>query len=240
MPSIKALYIYPVKSCQPISLESLKMTPFGFENDRRWAIIDEVDGQIESQYLSHPRLATIIPAIIIDDQGHQCLCLSAPSTMETTIKIKIRTEPDPSRRRVVSKVSRVGMEFAEDEGDAAGEWLDSVLAREDREGDHFRLVWCPPDAGRELYEDPQYGSYMRKGEATGFADNSQYHMANEKSLEDLNRVLKEKHGNEEACVSVTRFRRHTTNKHAHPPTPTPTHTHKRTHTQTHLLRLAPL
>lgn len=42
-PSVKELYIYPIKSCGEISLSSAKVTPIGFEHDRILQVVSRVD-----------------------------------------------------------------------------------------------------------------------------------------------------------------------------------------------------
>ena len=38
---VASLYIYPVKGCRGISLDSAKLGPYGFLYDRFWMIVDE-------------------------------------------------------------------------------------------------------------------------------------------------------------------------------------------------------
>ena len=38
---VKELFIYPIKSLAGIRVESAKAEEMGFENDRRWMLIDE-------------------------------------------------------------------------------------------------------------------------------------------------------------------------------------------------------
>ena len=38
---VKELYIYPIKSLAGIRVESAKAEEMGFENDRRWMLIDK-------------------------------------------------------------------------------------------------------------------------------------------------------------------------------------------------------
>ena len=44
-PSVKELFIYPIKSCGEIPLSSAKVTPIGFEHDRIFQVVSEVDNQ---------------------------------------------------------------------------------------------------------------------------------------------------------------------------------------------------
>lgn len=58
---VTELYIYPIKSLAGIAVQSAKAEEMGFENDRRWMLIDE-----ENQFITqreHPRLSQFYPKI---------------------------------------------------------------------------------------------------------------------------------------------------------------------------------
>lgn len=58
---VKELYIYPIKSLAGISLQTAKAEEMGFENDRRWMLIDD-----ENQFITqrdHPNLSQFYPKI---------------------------------------------------------------------------------------------------------------------------------------------------------------------------------
>lgn len=58
---VKELYIYPIKSLAGISVQSAKAEEMGFENDRRWMLIDE-----ENQFITQrkfPNLSQFYPKI---------------------------------------------------------------------------------------------------------------------------------------------------------------------------------
>jgi uncharacterized protein YcbX len=58
---VKELYIYPIKSLAGIAVQSAKAEEMGFENDRRWMLIDE-DNQCITQR-NHPNLSQFYPII---------------------------------------------------------------------------------------------------------------------------------------------------------------------------------
>jgi uncharacterized protein YcbX len=60
-PFISEIYIYPIKSLGGISCQSAKAEEMGFENDRRWMLIDE-NNQFMSQR-EHPVLSQFQPQI---------------------------------------------------------------------------------------------------------------------------------------------------------------------------------
>ena len=61
---VEELYIYPIKSLAGIRVENAKAEEMGFENDRRWMLIDE-----ENQFITqrkYPNLSQFYPKIIGD------------------------------------------------------------------------------------------------------------------------------------------------------------------------------
>lgn len=58
---VKELYIYPIKSLAGIPVQSAKAEEMGFENDRRWMLVDE-----ENQFITqrkYPNLSQFYPKI---------------------------------------------------------------------------------------------------------------------------------------------------------------------------------
>ena len=62
---VKELYIYPIKSLAGISVESAQAEEMGFENDRRWMLVDE-ENQLITQR-EHPKLSQFYPQIKGDE-----------------------------------------------------------------------------------------------------------------------------------------------------------------------------
>lgn len=61
---VAALYVYPIKSCQGISVEELELSPTGPLYDRNWMITDE-NGQFLTQR-THDHLAKIKTSLLRD------------------------------------------------------------------------------------------------------------------------------------------------------------------------------
>ena len=55
--TLSGLYVYPIKSCAGISLQSADLSATGLCHDRRWMLVDET-GEFMSQR-AHPRMALI-------------------------------------------------------------------------------------------------------------------------------------------------------------------------------------
>ena len=62
---VKELYIYPIKSLAGISVQTAQAEEMGFENDRRWMLIDE-ENQLITQR-EHPELSQFYPQIKGDE-----------------------------------------------------------------------------------------------------------------------------------------------------------------------------
>lgn len=58
---VKEIYIYPIKSLAGIPVQSAKAEEMGFENDRRWMLIDENNQFITQR--NHPNLSQFYPKI---------------------------------------------------------------------------------------------------------------------------------------------------------------------------------
>lgn len=58
---VKELYIYPIKSLAGIAVQTAKAEEMGFENDRRWMLIDENNEFITQR--EHPKLSQFYPQI---------------------------------------------------------------------------------------------------------------------------------------------------------------------------------
>ena len=58
---VQELYIYPIKSLAGIAVQAAKAEEMGFENDRRWMLIDENNELITQR--EHPNLSQFYPKI---------------------------------------------------------------------------------------------------------------------------------------------------------------------------------
>ena len=56
---IKSLYVYPIKSCKGISVQSAVATPFGLKYDRQWMIVEKDSGKFITQR-TYPKMTQII------------------------------------------------------------------------------------------------------------------------------------------------------------------------------------
>ncbi|HET6360839.1 MAG TPA: MOSC N-terminal beta barrel domain-containing protein [Gemmatimonadota bacterium] len=158
------LFVYPIKSCGGIAVETAEVDAFGFRNDRRWMVVDE-SGRFLTQR-TVPLLATI-RAGISDGQ----LFLRAAGWDS----LAVDAFPETAAERVI--VWRDTVDALPIGGEAAA-WLTSVLGRP------ARLVWMPDSTVRPAKHDPA-GSSPR----ISFADAYSFLLVSRASLEALNTRL---------------------------------------------------
>lgn len=168
MPSVSALYIYPIKSCRGLELKAVRLDPLGALYDRRFMLIGE-DGRFLSQR-ELPRMALIEPKL-----GPTALSVSAPHMPQLKVPM---TQRDAKRRRI--QLWNLDAE-AEDAGETAAAWFSQFLERE------CRLVRMPEGAGHPVDEH-----YARSPAYYAFADGFPILLTTDASLADLNGRLQSK------------------------------------------------
>jgi uncharacterized protein len=164
---LSRLYVYPIKSCAGISLQSADLSATGLRHDRRWMLVDET-GEFMSQR-AHPRMALISVRL-----APEWMIVSAPDMDELEIplypqaesSIDVRVWGDTNRGKLVAE--------------EADRWFTEFLEFP------CRLVYKPDD-------DPRLvdSSYARSGDQVSFADGFAFLLISEASLEDLNDRLED-------------------------------------------------
>jgi uncharacterized protein YcbX len=159
------LFVYPVKSCGGIGVESAEVDAFGFRNDRRWMVVDE-NGRFLTQR-TVPLLATIRVGI---SDGRLSLrsadwgSLVVDAHPQTAAVERVTVWRDTVEARPV--------------GEEADAWLTAVLGRP------ARLVWMPESTVRPPKRDPA-GAAPR----ISFADAYSFLVISRESLAALNARL---------------------------------------------------
>ena len=174
MPSVQALNVYPVKSARAIPLGSVKLAATGFEWDRQWMVVDAADSFITQR--THPRLARVAPSI-----GRDALRLSAQGLEPLDVPLSLAGTP------VTVQVWNDSC-TAQDQGDAAAQWLSEAI------GDAVRLVRVGP-----LMERLANARYAPQRAPVTFVDGYPVLVCNSASLEELNARMP-------APVPMERFR----------------------------------
>jgi uncharacterized protein YcbX len=165
---ITGINIYPVKSLKGIALNEASLTPQGLSNDRRWMVVRS-NGRFVTQR-DVPRLALVHTSL--DDNG---VTLSLETLGETSIPFVSR-----SGELIQTKVWGTPCQ-AEDEGEEVSRWLTSAL----ESAAPLRLVRMASGFVRPQGKP----EYLGEQTHTIFADAAPYLVANEASLDALNREL---------------------------------------------------
>lgn len=165
---VSALTVYPVKGMRGIELESARLTQAGLAHDRAFMVVRR-DGRFVTQR-DCPTLALIGTAL--DDDGVTLSrdgfgTLRVPFDREDGDRVRTRVWKDPCE--------------AVDQGAAASRWLSAAL----ESPDPLRLVAMAPGFRRPQGKADLLGA----GTHTLFADAAPFLVANEESLEALNREL---------------------------------------------------
>ena len=182
MPSVSALFIYPVKSCGAIALDHALLEPHGLEWDRHWMVVDR-NGRFVSQR-EYPAMALIRPVLTPDS-----LELSAPGAADV---LRLPLEAPREAARVPVTIWRDSLD-ALDEGDGPARWFSGVL------GVPVRLVRFDREVTRLANKMWTTGADA----PTKFADGFPLLVTTEASLDELNQRLQAKGA---PSVPMNRFR----------------------------------
>jgi uncharacterized protein YcbX len=165
--TLSGLYVYPIKSCAGVSLQSADLSATGLRHDRRWMLVDET-GEFMSQR-THPRMALISvrfapERMIVSAPG--MTELEIPLRNETGNRIDVRVFGDTNKGELV--------------GGEADRWFGEYLEFP------CRLVHKPDDNPRLVDS-----SFAESGDQVSFADGFAFLLISEASLEDLNGRLED-------------------------------------------------
>lgn len=177
MTRVSRIFVYPIKSCRGIEVDSAELTPRGLARDRRYMLVD-ANGRFLTQR-RHPEMALIATAF--DDDG---LVLSAPG--RTNLRLPAGMD---SASRDVCQVriwsDTVEATLADPEINI---WFSEVL------GFACGLVYLADDQHRPV-TNPAAGF----DDEVGFADAAPLLLISDASLAELNRRL-------QSPVGIERFR----------------------------------
>ncbi|KAJ1811979.1 hypothetical protein LPJ56_000128 [Coemansia sp. RSA 2599] len=183
---VKALYTYPVKSCQGVALDKSVIGETGLAYDRLWMVINSKTGRFVTQR-QVPELSLVGVKI---DEAQGILELSAPS-VEATLRLPLH----PQRDRDLGEKIKVRVWYDDVIGRCCGDdaraWFAQVI------GKPARLVYKDPDEPRLVSRYlPKEGS-CETPPKSGFADVFPFHITTDQSLEDVNsrvpRLLTHRH-----------------------------------------------
>ncbi|KAD1716239.1 hypothetical protein E3N88_42408 [Mikania micrantha] len=186
-PTVKSIFIYPIKSCKGISVSKAPLSPTGFVWDRHWVVVNS-KGRGCTQRVE-PRLALVqvelpMEAFSLGWEPNTAshLVVRAPGMAE----LKVSLSKPCLRSDGVTVWEWSGS--ALDEGDEAAKWFTDFL------GKPSRLVRFNEESETRPV-DPHYAS----GFNVKFPDAFPFLLISEASLDAVNEQLKEP-------VSINRFR----------------------------------
>lgn len=177
---VSALKIHPLKSCAPMSLQSVMCTKDGFSHDgftdRHWMVVDS-DG-LRVNINQEPKMAQIRPSFC-----NNMLCLDAPGM--PTLKLEKNPTVDSSLFMSCKVVGMkiVGMSC----GKMASDWINRYLGKEGLSV----VVSTSSMRKRDICDRgsrPWINSPTQDDRVT-FSDFSACNIASESSLQDLNKRL---------------------------------------------------
>ncbi len=161
------MYVYPIKSCRGIALESAAVDAAGLRHDRRWMLVNET-----GEFLSQRRLPRM--ALISVRLAPEHLIVGAPGMPD----LEVPVEPETGNLVDVCVWGDAG------QGAPVGKEADRLFGK-------FLEFPCrlvrKPDGDVRLVDSP----YTENGDQVGFADAFAFLLASEASLDDLNGRLEE-------------------------------------------------
>ncbi len=165
--TLSGLYVYPIKSCGGVALESATVSAMGLRHDRRWMLVDEA-----GEFLSQRRLPRM--ALISVRFGPERLIVGAPGMPD----LELPLQPETGDRVSVCVWDDTGHGVpVSDEADRwFGEFLDFPC----------RLIYKPDEYVRLVDS-----AYAKNGDQVGFADAFAFLLISEASLGDLSGRLRE-------------------------------------------------
>ncbi len=163
--NVTRISIYPVKATREIPLQAVEVRRRGLAGDRRWMVVDAAGNFLQQRVV--PKLA-LVETQLRDDGS---LILDAPNMPPLHVSV-----PTGSVRVPVTVWGDTVM--TADVGPEAADWMEKYLECV------CRLVYMDRDAVR-----PVAVEYGQAGDVVSFADAVPVLLANEASLDDLNRRI---------------------------------------------------
>lgn len=192
--SILSLHTYPVKSCGGITHSRVGISQAGLDFDRQWVVLDAT-GHFLTQR-AHPRMALIQTQL-----DHTALFLNAPEM--PTLRVSLHPANGDQQATPV-RIWR-SQTLGRDEGHTASQWFSDFLGQECRlyrVHNQAQRLADPARIRAWRHSRPEHGGFPQD-HVFGFADGFPFLVANQASLDDLNRRLANR---DEPAVGMSRFR----------------------------------
>jgi|UniRef100_A0A7S4CWY2 uncharacterized protein YcbX len=188
---VTAVYVYPVKSCKGVKVDTAQVTELGFKYDREWMVVDKKNVCVTLRTV--PTLGFIQPEISSDGT----LGLNAPDMPSITV-------PTQTGGKTLN-VKIFGLTIpAADQGDEVAQWLSQFLKE-----DGMRLVHYVPTCGRIADDgNDRWVSRLKSSKEwqVKFPDEYPWLIATDASLKALNASLTKEELPEGKTITMSRFR----------------------------------
>ncbi len=194
---IRALYVYPVKSCAGIALDSASISAAGVKWDRQFILVDAAGRMITQRTV--PRMVLVKP--MLQPELEQ-MVLNAPGVSPLTVSL---AAPDSQEKPVPVQVWS-GSPLGSPVSEKADQWFSEVL------GQPCHLLRLHPQSQRRVVSEFPESWQLRHrdwkplntlDQTFGFADGFPFLITSQASLDSLNATLDEKNV---AAVEMIRFR----------------------------------
>jgi uncharacterized protein YcbX len=162
---VSALWRYPLKSFQGASHNSLALTARGFENDRRWMVVDERGRFVTQRQL--PKMSRFKTSLLASE-----LLIENLDTPGQTLTLPLM----PAGFRFTASIWGDECEVV-DMGDAAASWLREQF------GKTLRLCYIPDGVVRQVDQN-----YAEPGDEVGLADGFPLLICTEASIAALSQA----------------------------------------------------
>ncbi|GES74158.1 MOSC domain-containing protein [Rhizophagus clarus] len=176
--NISTIYVYPVKSCRGIKVDSWKINDYGFKYDRFWMIVDDQNRYITQR--EHPKLALISPTIHENDDFGGLLILTNPEN-DQELKLPLLPNKENHSKFPVTLCDEILMAY--DCGEESSKWISDYL------GFKAKIVYKPTEDIRLIEKNLPPKNELLKQPETAFSDGYPFLIISEESLSDLNNRL---------------------------------------------------
>ncbi|KAJ1929459.1 hypothetical protein IWQ60_001140 [Tieghemiomyces parasiticus] len=193
---VSQLFVYPVKSCRGISVQTALITKYGFRHDRYWVVTDE-----NYRFLSQKdegRLVLIQPTLHEDPPSLSSsnpeggpvkpyLALNVVDGSQPEIRVPLYPDSTELQALKPCKVT-VFLDQASgyDLGDEVAAWFSRFLGRS------VRLVRRAEFEVRRIHTNVPSDELLEVPAQTAFANDAPFLLASEASMQDVNDHLDEK------------------------------------------------
>jgi len=167
---VKAIYVYPVKSCAGISLKEADVETGGIKHDRSFFLVNDKHQLVTAR--SIPACVRILPELKSDS----LTLIDLDGNMDPyTLSLPINKETTSSVNTTIWRREAQGLDC----GDDAAAWLENKL------GKKIRLVKSIKKMA--ISEDVKYRSLAKQGDQSNAQDLTSFHILSTSTIDSLSK-----------------------------------------------------